>query len=350
MAQIYKTLDQNKDVNTNQKIVLHEYVSITGSILNGTYGTFPNDENVKNPSHGRFQRVYDYPYLSSSANHIFDLTLGYSSLGSLYSSISSEQSKKSQIYNSMAQVSMGRDQSGNLYLFDVSGSLNSATASSTIEDAIFINYSRLLTKDQIQPGYFSIQIGTGATASLASTSVTITDSHATSSDEITEYFGGQASYLKNGSGANVGQIFYDLGFVVLDADLVFTSATTTLGFSGSAGTSSDDVVVSSSIQVYTEQFRRRIIDLSLQNTTEINSTIYFCRANANEFNFSSNPTYTDSNSKNRTKTAQSDTPVTYITTVALADEVGDVLAVAKLSEPLQKDPSTEFTLRVRLDY
>jgi len=349
MAQIYKTLDQNKDVNTNQKVVLHEYVSITGSILSDTYGTFPDDENVKNPSHGRFQRVYDYPYLSSSANHIFDLTLGYSSLGGLYSSIESEQSKKSQIYNSMAQVSMGRDQSGNLYLFDVSGSLNSATASSTIEDAIFINYSRLLTKDQIQPGYFSIQIGTGPASSVASSSLTITDSHATSSDEITEYFGGQASYLKNGSGANVGQIFYDLGFVVLSADRVFASTTSFSG-SGGSGSDSDDVVVSSSIQVYTEQFRRRIIDLSLQNTTEINSTIYFCRANANEFNFSSNPTYTDSNSKNRTKTAQSDTPVTYITTVALADEVGDVLAVAKLSEPLQKDPSTEFTLRVRLDY
>ncbi len=40
----------------------------------------------------------------------------------------------------------------------------------------------------------------------------------------------------------------------------------------------------------------------------------------------------------------------FITTVGLYSSDNELLAVAKLSEPLKKDPTTEFTLRVRLDY
>jgi hypothetical protein len=50
------------------------------------------------------------------------------------------------------------------------------------------------------------------------------------------------------------------------------------------------------------------------------------------------------------KTNAQDLPVTYVTTVGLYSADNELLAVAKLSEPLKKDPTTEFTLRVRLDY
>ena len=85
------------------------------------------------------------------------------------------------------------------------------------------------------------------------------------------------------------------------------------------------------------------------NTTELNSTIYFCRANHNDFNYSSNPTYLTS-SKIRVKENQTDAPVAYITTVGLYSADNELLAVAKLSEPLRKDPTNEMVLRVRLDY
>ena len=67
-------IDQNNDVTTTTTL-LHEVIPITGTIFSGTYGTFPNDDNIKNYTHGMFQSVYDYPYLSSSANHIVDLTM-----------------------------------------------------------------------------------------------------------------------------------------------------------------------------------------------------------------------------------------------------------------------------------
>ena len=72
MASTFKTLLNNDVVST--RTMLHEAIPLTGTIISGTYA----DANIKNYTHGMFQSVYDYPYLSSSANHIFDVTLGFS--------------------------------------------------------------------------------------------------------------------------------------------------------------------------------------------------------------------------------------------------------------------------------
>jgi hypothetical protein len=76
MSNSFKTLT-SADVAVT-KTLLHEVVPLTGTIVSGTY----SDLNIKNYSHGMFQSVYDYPYLSSSANHIFDLTVGYAATSS----------------------------------------------------------------------------------------------------------------------------------------------------------------------------------------------------------------------------------------------------------------------------
>ena len=90
-------------------------------------------------------------------------------------------------------------------------------------------------------------------------------------------------------------------------------------------------------------------NLQFNNTTEINSKIYFCRVPHNKYNYSSNPTYL-SGSKIRVKNTPSDQPVSYITTVGLYNDAQELLAVAKLSEPIRKDPTNDITIRVRLDY
>ena len=73
MATTYKKINQKEDVKS-VKTKLHEVIPITGSVVSGTYA----DLNIKKYTHGMFQSVYDYPYLSSSANHIFDITVGAS--------------------------------------------------------------------------------------------------------------------------------------------------------------------------------------------------------------------------------------------------------------------------------
>ena len=112
----------------------------------------------------------------------------------------------------------------------------------------------------------------------------------------------------------------------------------------------DRIFTSGSIDLYADNVRNRIESISFNNTTELNSTIYFCRANHNEFNYSSNVTYL-TGSQVRVKAGEVlNPPKSYVTTVGLYSADNELLAVAKLSEPLRKDPTNELTLRVRLDY
>ena len=98
MARIFKNLAAADSTTT--KTLLHEAIPITGAIINS--GTYANN-NIKNYTHGMFQSVYDYPYLSSSANHIFDITMGYSETSCLSASTNVQHEKKTNIYYQMAK-------------------------------------------------------------------------------------------------------------------------------------------------------------------------------------------------------------------------------------------------------
>ena len=92
-GKIYKTLQPNDKVT--KKDLLHEAIPLTGSIVSGTYGgvavSLGSEGNIKNYSHGMFQSVYDYPYLSSSANHIFDIAIGVGAAAPIYGSVTSQK-------------------------------------------------------------------------------------------------------------------------------------------------------------------------------------------------------------------------------------------------------------------
>ena len=150
MAKTFKSLLGDDIVNT--RTMLHEAIPITGTISSGTYGL----HNIKTFSHGMFESVYDYPYLSSSANHIFDITFGYSSAASASANI--QNSKKLNIYNQMSQVLMGYDVSGNIRKFDSDGTLDEVDGAGTMDYCLFMNFSRLLTKDEIKKNTFRLQL------------------------------------------------------------------------------------------------------------------------------------------------------------------------------------------------
>jgi len=407
MASTFKTLKPEDKVLARN--VLHEAIPITGSILSGTYGTFVTAEtSVKNYSHGMFQSVYDYPYLSSSANHIFDITAGVSALSSsavnarsplsgAAATTSGQMATKHNIYAQMAQVLCGHYSDGAIRPFDVSGSLADGVAATKMEDVFFLNFARLLTKDEIKKGTFELEIGTttgtwtGATNAFTTTAK-ITDTGAASSYKVNSpagEFGVLSIADATGSSvratANCGLIFYQAGVVVITGSVLqgydaavnaetFASfgasdeglLTNTVDMNGTGpvipmGPGSDprgdtnlqvrEMFYQASISSSADALRHRIKNISFNNTTELNSTVYFCRANAHEFNYSSNPTYlTGSEIRVRSGSAADLEPVSYVTTVGLYGPNNELLAVAKTSEPLKKSPSNELTLRVRLDY
>jgi hypothetical protein len=389
MATTFKTFLNNDVISS--RTLLHEAIPLTGSILSGTYA----DSNIKNFSHGMFQSSYDYPYLSSSANHILDITAGYHSDCPLSASTGATQrSKKINIYNQMAQVLMGHDASGDIQKFDEDGDLTGGTK---MESCVFINFSRLLTKDEIKKGSFKVEFGMEPLYDHATTNnkarVKLTDVDAQNEYRINspagEYGvliadttigdpGNSDSVVLNNdggtlaSGQKAGLIFYQAGIAVVTSSLfkddtdfsgkrgglgiinwqnthMSSSIMSPTGSTGDHGLLLDQMMVSSSISAVADAIRHRIYNIQFNNTTELNSTIYFCRVNNNDYNYSSNPTYL-SGSKIRVKDTTSDEPTSYITTVGLYSSDNELLAVAKLSEPLKKTPSNEMTLRVRLDY
>lgn len=367
MADIYVTLNSDDKVVT--RTLLHEAIPITGTIVSGTYGddTLAVGTNIKNYTHGMFQSVYDYPYLSSSANHIFDLTVAYGAESSLSSSSNTQNAKKIQMYNQMAKVLMGTDVSGNIRRFDEDGDLSGGTK---IDESMFFNFARLITKDEVKKGSFTLELGVSASYSdpFSAERVTLKDANATSrfyTSPAGEY---AILYVSNSVGAPLngptgateqaaGLLFYQAGVAVITGSVFGTLLSSSI--SGAAwspesdGSGAEDgfdaMLTGSAISGNCDAIRHRVYDLSFNNTTEINSSIYFCRLKTNQFNYSTNPTYLSS-SQIRVKTKKTDPPVSYVTGIGLYDSQNNLLAVAKLSEPLKKDPATELTLRVRLDY
>lgn len=82
----------------------------------------------------------------------------------------------------------------------------------------------------------------------------------------------------------------------------------------------------------------------------ITSRNYFVRLRNSEFNYSNNPTYYTGSNPQRPLEAFRTKPVTYVTTIGLYTDQNELLAVAKLSRPIQKSIDREALIRVRLDY
>jgi len=365
-----------EDDKISTKTLLHEAIPITGTIVSGTY----SDNNIKDYSHGMFQSVYDYPYLSSSANHIFDITFGYAASSNLSNSANTQNSKKINIYNQMAQVLYGYDNTGSIKLFDSDGDLI-GTTTDKMKECIFITFSRLLMKDEIKKGSFNLELGVssslvydggahyhriklsdvsadtnykinspvGEYGLLIADTTAATGSTSSPADLLTTDAGTLAG------GQKAGLIFYQAGVAVITAS-VFTTASAggilidTVGASILDGTKTmNHLLASSSISASANGLRNRMFDLSFNNTVELNSTIYFCRLKHSDMNYSSNPTYLNQSSI-VVKVDATDTPISYITSIGLYDDNDTLLAVGKLSEPLRKDPTIEYTLRARLDY
>lgn len=347
MSTVFKTLLNDDVVST--RTLLHESIPLTGTIVSGsTYA----DSNIKNYSHGRFQSVYDYPYLSSSANHVFDITVGYSPNSALSSSASTDNSKKIQIYKQLSQMLVGHDTNGGILDFDQDGDI--LAGGTKVKEAIFLSFSRLLTKDEIQKGNMNFLVGDSLYSSPQLTSKSVLDYGAANEFRVNspsgEYGLLYTSSVNITTSSAVGLLYYQAGIMVLTASL-FAGSANAFHFDFVAGQPQtvDQAFTGSSIQNICNTVRRRYLNLSFVNTVELNSTIYFCRANHNEFNYSSNPTYL-SGSKIVTKNSTIDSPTTYVTTIGLYSADSELLAVAKLSEPLKKDPTNELVMRVRLDY
>jgi len=348
MSTYYKSIAPSDIIQNKQN--LYEAIPITGSIVSGSYA----DSNIKNYAHGMFQSVYDYNYLSSSANPIFDITLCYSPNSSLSGSANTQNAKKINLYNSLAQTLMGYDATGSILEFDADGDLTGGTK---IREAVVVKFNRIIAKDELKKGNFALYLGvSGSYSTPFAERIKVADTGAASSYKSNAAAGEYGILVAtnatgtslDGVEASCGLVFYQAGVAILTAS-VFGSLLSSSAGMNSSNEGINAVLTGSTIASGSDNFRHRFYDLDLVNTTKLYSTQYLCRINHNEFNYSANPTYLN-NSKVRTKIRETDAPTSYFTSVVLMSEDNTPLAVGKLSEPIKKDSNNDLTLRLRTDF
>ena len=406
----YKTIS-SADIKTTRSNLnqLIDFVEedVSGSATRKSYQVFvtgtTRDSGVTS---SLFQTVYDQNYQLQTANELFDLTVGLYADGTtaagsqtgtdangkrLYPSQSLMMREKTNIYRQYAQLLLGNAESRFV------APNGSTTATDNIDEALFINFKRLFVRDGIKRETFAMRFFQSASAAeqaedgalgangqdnifrgTTSGSVIFTDVGSATSIERSAT-GGDVGNIVNSANTSdkVGLLFYQQGIAVLDLAKITsgsqkmsgsiqavgnTAGTIKMATSGEGNATAKfipDFLVSGSIDdivkhVSTVRFGSGSQTfLTFQNNTQINSTLVFCRATADEFNYSSNPTYVDSNGRIKVIDEGQgglQKAFSFVSTVGLYDASEQLIAVAKLSRPVEKNDEKDLTFRVRLDF
>ena len=91
------------------------------------------------------------------------------------------------------------------------------------------------------------------------------------------------------------------------------------------------------------------ITLSFDSEQSMQETVYNCRIDPGQFNRSYNPTLLASALTGELKAfAQDETFRPHFTTVALCNDLGEILMLAKVAHPIQVPIETPLTVQVRM--
>ena len=232
----------------------------------------------------------------------------------------------------------------------------------TPEDIYVININRSRYKHNLKPGSLNLILISGSGGDgVSGEELKLTDDSITSTGSaVITNAGRQFNIVSGSSGIRLGSsnvqvtdsgsygLFYpDSGFIILNPAAVghtipnLAPTTTT----NTAGDNHKKLLNAISGGVGGAAQSSFIVD----SEEKISSTFYFARAKNFEFNYTTNPSFTD-NSGNVLINSMIDNPTSFITTVGMYNDEGDLLAVAKLSQPVTKDFTKEAHIRVKLDY
>ena len=412
------------DIKTTRS-VLNQLVDViqedvSGSATRKSYQQFVTGGQGPGITSSLYQTVFDQDFTLQTANPLLDMTVGLFSDGLtvLSASTGTDTNGKllfpSQSVMMREKVEIYRQYAANL-LGDPDGAFTTPFGSTAdadqVDNALFISFKRLFTRDKIKRETFAIKVypnvngdsnvTLGGRIKAPNLYETATGSAAIytdfgSSTNRRRTFGGEVGNIVDSADTSrsVGLIFYDSGTAVLNlggrgtTQRAFHSGSVLSGaisamtpgtvaqadvpfgkeimgwHSQNKGNANSvglvpDFMTSGSIDDIVDHFATTrfssgsLTATTFQNNTNINSTLIFCRATADEFNYSSNPTYTDTGNRIRViEQGQEDTQrsFTYITTVGLYDVNDNLLAVAKLSRPIEKNDEKDLTVRVRLDF
>ena len=150
-----------------------------------------------------------------------------------------------------------------------------------------------------------------------------------------------------------GWILPDVDLLILSGEALDGAAADggiALGTSRTNGSWADNSAKVVNALAVAGKFASATKGFTLNSKEDLSSDFIFCRAKSQEYNYSSNPSFISSSTGAILFDSFIDNPTTYITTVGLYNDSQELLAVAKLSRPLEKDFTKELLVRVKLDF
>lgn len=152
-----------------------------------------------------------------------------------------------------------------------------------------------------------------------------------------EYYASAATQ----TGGGYGLFYPDMGIVMFNAGMLRNDPALSI-VSGSNIDNNNAQTVYNAISAGANFVARR--------EEVIASRHYFCRITNRKYNFSMNPTYFDQDTGEMNNSTFYGDPITYITSVGLYNDANELLAIAKLSQPLKKSFGDEAIIRIKLDF
>lgn len=172
---------------------------------------------------------------------------------------------------------------------------------------------------------------------------------------------GSASYANT---TVYGTVFPDYGVIILNPSAIsssvgFVPATaanmrtaTTFPFAPFTGSVSTYEYQHEGLYRSISASMARGVGFVARSVEKVSSKNYSIYLKYDQYNYTNNPSYYTTTTDNRREILSvfKDNPITYITTVGLYNDANELLAVAKLSRPIQKSKDKAVLIRVRLDY
>jgi len=350
-GRVYTTFDVANDILSNN------VSTVTTGLFSGNTGSLISMATQSGQT--SIQESYFRTVIDNNGNQQFSIAYGnFNGSGSkdLTGNLNDDTPSRA-IYKQYAQILLPPN--------DLKFTINGVNT-----DSIYVlNFNRARFKEKIDPGNIEINLArmnrsnTAPVAGLANTTDVreIIDDSSTQAGTVGE--SGKVYNLVSGSidsGTSIfnasepvyyGLLYPEYGVAVLNADALDTQVNFGTNNSSSIdGKNLERMFKSISGSGAMSPVTGRTYGLQARSSEQVKSSFYFVRVKNAEYNYSNNPSFVTGSLGELRYTTFVNDPQTFITTIGLYNNNRELLAVAKLSQPLLKNKTKETLIKVKLDF
>ena len=364
-GRIYTPFDPTEDVLANniETVTKGLFSGNTGSLLN-----FHTQSTATAIQNTYYRQIYDGASTAVTSQPQFSIAYGHylgSGSGDLTGNLNDDTPSRA-IYKQYAQLL--------LQPLDKKFTINGQDT-----DSIYVlNFNRARFREKIDPGNIEInlaalsgsfyannihtgsnvKVGDGANGRVVSliddsslTSATIGETGRVYNIVSGTIDDGTVFYPNSAALQYFGLMYPEAGVIILDANKLDISASfNTVTGSGVQGDNAMKLFTALSGSVPIAVAAGRNYGLQARSSEQVKSTYYFVRVKNGDFNYSNNPSFVTGSNGDLAYTTFISNPQTYITTVGLYNDRRELLAVAKMSQPILKSFTREVLVKVKLDF